>query len=386
MKLDPIPARPPRHLHSLDALRGDAALTVVFWHWQHFFWTGDAPAPDFRTEDQPLYGLFFLFYRNGTRAVDLFFLLSGFIFYWIYGRAIADGTVSAGRFFMLRFSRLYPLHIVTLLLVAAGQFAYRSANGAFFVYPANDLYHFVLNLLLIPSIGLERGLSFNSPIWSVSVEVVLYTAFFVYCKLLQPRVAPMAVLSVLGLTLLYGLYSPIGRGIGAFFLGGLVYLAYLRVLASPAAPRITRALAALAVLAWFLTLAVSYSGVLGGLTPKVSKALALLPIVVLFPLTVLGLALVETLRGGFSGRLPRFFGDISYSSYLWHFPLQLLCAALARANGVGTGVFASPWTLLGFFAVLLAISRASYLWLEMPAQRALRGGVRGAGAKTARPA
>ena len=374
---------PPRHLYALDALRGVAALTVVLWHWQHFYWTSDVPPAGFRTESQPLYDVFFLFYRNGTRAVDLFFLLSGFIFFWIYSRAIADGSVSAGRFFVLRFSRLYPLHLVTLLLVAAGQWAYLSANGSYFIYPNNDLYHFVLNLLLLPSVGLERGTSFNSPIWSVSVEVVLYTAFFFYCRLLKPRVLPLAALSLFGLTVLFALYSPIGRGVGSFFLGALVYLGYLRILATKAMSQITRAVVVAAVLAWLATLGVSYSDVLGGLPPKVSKALALFPILVLFPLTVLGLALVETLRGGFAGRVPRFFGDISYSSYLWHFPLQLLCAGLAHAFGVSMGVFASPWVLLAFFVVLLAVSRASYVWLEMPAQRALRARLTGGAARTA---
>ena len=374
--------RPLQHLHSLDALRGVAALTVVFWHWQHFFWTSDAPPAGFRVESQPLFSVFFLFYRNGTRAVDLFFLLSGFIFFWIYAGKITEGTVSAGRFFMLRFSRLYPLHLVTLLLVAAGQYAYAAANGKFFVYPANDAYHFVLNLLLIPSIGLERGgLSFNSPIWSVSVEVVLYTSFYIYCRLLRPRVLPMTVLSLLGLTVLYALYSPIGRGVGAFFLGGLVHMAFTRILALPGAGKIARLLAIVTVLAWLATVGVSFSDALGGLAPKASKALALFPILVLFPLTVLSLALVESLKGGFSGRLPRFFGDISYSSYLWHFPLQLLFAGIAHAAGIDVSIFRSAWVLLAFFAILLVISRASYLWLEMPAQRALRGGPRRVSAK-----
>lgn len=372
--VQPSTVLPPTHLRSLDALRGVAALTVVFWHWQHFFWTGDVPPPDFRVEGQPFYAVFFLFYRNGTRAVDLFFLLSGFIFYWIYARAIGEGAVSAARFFMLRFSRLYPLHLLTLLLVAAGQYAYRAANHSAFVYPENDAYHFVLNLLLIPSIGLERGLSFNSPIWSVSVEVVLYAAFFVYCRWLRPRPLPLALLSLLGLTVLYALYPPIGRGVGAFFAGGLVYLAYVRILASPRAARFARVLAVVTLLAWVAAVAASHGNVLGGLPPRASKALALFPILVLFPLTVLSLALTETLHGGYAGRVPRFLGDISYSSYLWHFPLQLLFAGIARALGVDMGIFASPWMLLAFFAVVLAISRASYLWFEMPAQRALRGG------------
>jgi peptidoglycan/LPS O-acetylase OafA/YrhL len=286
MALVPRITQPPRHLHSLDALRGVAALTVVFWHWQHFFWTGDAPPADFRVESQPLFSVFFLFYRNGTRAVDLFFLLSGFIFFWIYASKISEGTVSAGRFFMLRFSRLYPLHLVTLLLVAAGQYAYAAANGNFFVYPANDAYHFVLNLLLIPSIGLERGgLSFNSPIWS---GLRRGGALHLVLRVLPPAQAARAadggafaaradgaVRAVLAnrprrrrvlprRAGLYGVHQDPG---------------------SPDARKIARLLAIVTVLAWVATVGVSYSDALGGLAPKVSKALALFPILVLFPLT-----------------------------------------------------------------------------------------------------
>jgi uncharacterized membrane protein len=32
------PAAPAERLHTLDTLRGIAALSVVFWHWQHFFY------------------------------------------------------------------------------------------------------------------------------------------------------------------------------------------------------------------------------------------------------------------------------------------------------------------------------------------------------------
>ncbi|WP_257012247.1 acyltransferase family protein [Pseudomonas moraviensis] len=69
----------PERLYALDALRGIAALAVVFWHWQHFFFQGAAPGP-LQREDQPLYSLFSLFYRHGGDAVSLFFSLSGFIF------------------------------------------------------------------------------------------------------------------------------------------------------------------------------------------------------------------------------------------------------------------------------------------------------------------
>src|SRR5256885_5143960 len=142
----------------LDALRGLAALSIVLWHWQHFF-----PAESFRPERQPLYPLLVLFYSNGSRAVDLFFCLSGFIFFWLYAEKISSARISGCEFFMLRFSRLYPLHVATLIFVAAAQFIRWHATGSFFVYPQNDAYHFLLHSALASSIGLQRGDSVNRP-------------------------------------------------------------------------------------------------------------------------------------------------------------------------------------------------------------------------------
>src|SRR6185436_12525906 len=111
-------ATSPGRMHSLDALRGIAALAVVFWHWPHFFYSGTTLAAGFDREAQPFYEVFKIFYRHGILAVDLFFLLSGFIFFWLYAKTISARRLTPREFFVLRVSRLYPLHLVTLLLVA----------------------------------------------------------------------------------------------------------------------------------------------------------------------------------------------------------------------------------------------------------------------------
>ena len=90
--------------------------------------------------------------------MDLFFALSGFIFFWLYAEAITERRVSAREFFVLRFSRLYPLHLATLLAVAAEQTLFLHLTGRYFVYGGNDGYHFLLNLGMASSWGFERGL------------------------------------------------------------------------------------------------------------------------------------------------------------------------------------------------------------------------------------
>ena len=187
----------PSRFYSLDALRGAAALSVVFWHWQHFFYRDGIILPLDR-KTQPLYRVFFVLYESGWLAVDLFFTLSGFIFFWLYASAVRSRRVGPWEFFVLRFSRLYPLHLVTLLLVTAGLAAFHSVGIAAFTYPANDIYHFILQLFLASNWGFERGMSFNAPIWSVSIEVLLYAVFFVFCRYWRRPLPGVVVLIALG--------------------------------------------------------------------------------------------------------------------------------------------------------------------------------------------
>jgi peptidoglycan/LPS O-acetylase OafA/YrhL len=91
-----------------------------------------------------------------------------------------------------------PAHLATLIVVVAGQTAMLRIDQAFFVYRDNDAYHLLLNLLMASSIGLERDYSFNGPAWSISVEVVMYAAFFALCRFARPHTLVLAGLSLLG--------------------------------------------------------------------------------------------------------------------------------------------------------------------------------------------
>jgi len=152
-------------LLSLDVARGVAALCVVVFHWSHF---GVMPAAaGEEVVARPFQRLLGLLYAHGGNGVDFFFVLSGAIFFIKYADSIAARQVGGWRFFVLRFSRLYPLHLATLILVALLQCAVFAKLGHFFVYQHNDAARFAVNLLFIQDWGivpLLRDLSFNPPL------------------------------------------------------------------------------------------------------------------------------------------------------------------------------------------------------------------------------
>lgn len=67
------------NLIGLDLLRFLLSISVILFHYQHFY----APfnvAPKTFTSDQPFYSILFPLYIQGGLAVPIFWVISGFIF------------------------------------------------------------------------------------------------------------------------------------------------------------------------------------------------------------------------------------------------------------------------------------------------------------------
>lgn len=382
-------------LASLDIARSVAAITVVLWHWQHFQFSGYSPRADFDRTVQPLYPLLFPFYEGGWLAVDFFFMLSGYIFFWKYRVSVFNGSVGAGQFFVLRFSRLYPLHFLTLILVAALQIIYFQIHGAFFVFQFNDLYHFVLQLFLASQWGLQRGASFNDPVWSLSVEVLLYAMFFIVAKYSASRWALLATLAAFGFVLYASnVTNAIGRGMFCFFVGGMVAYALqslresrhrnvVEIIIHAALPLAV----ALELLSWRYDLVRMLSdaigawighsypglaplqGAIGGRLSRISNYL--LVAALLFPILIASMVLAERRFHAQFERLS-FIGNISYASYLLHIPLQIMCVLLLPVVFSDPQAPAGGLSMLGFLALLIGASFASFYYFERPAQSIIR--------------
>ena len=138
-------------IKTLTGLRGYAALGVCIFHYT-LLWT------DYDNWAMP-------FARHGNYGVSVFFVLSGFILLHVY-RTWFDREVTAaryGRFMWHRIARIYPLHIL-LLLIAAGLIL----SGAMAAMPRGEFdspFAFILNVLLVHGWGLRSyGLSWNGPV------------------------------------------------------------------------------------------------------------------------------------------------------------------------------------------------------------------------------
>lgn len=162
----------------LTSLRGVAALAVVM---QHFSTTAQAHSQGWIPSLVP----------HGYMAVDLFFVLSGYIMVHSYGPDFASRGLGAFPSFLLRrAARILPLNTAVVLLVAAAGFASQALLGRNIVHAGHaPIYDTVSNLLLLQGFGV--GTNLNGPSWSISMEFLAYLLFPLLLGLLAIRRAPV---------------------------------------------------------------------------------------------------------------------------------------------------------------------------------------------------
>ncbi|HIV70480.1 MAG TPA: acyltransferase [Candidatus Aquabacterium excrementipullorum] len=348
-------------LLGLELMRFACALSVLVWHYQHFYYVGGVPA-GFSREVQPWFEWLQPLYHHGFLGVQAFWCLSGFIFFWKYAEPVAGGRVAGWRFAALRFSRLYPLHLLTLLIVAALLAVYHRRVGGDYVYANNDALHFGLQLFMVSDWGSGFDWSFNGPIWSISIEILVYAIFFGLCRLGLVRwwhavavIAATGVVYALKLTM-----HPVVLCLFFFYLGGLTQLVHQALLSlAPGRQRAAQAVIGLALVAGTVLAA---TGLLRPMfyVALLTPAAALLLLAWVHPRSARAASLISTL------------GNTTYASYLLHFPLQLLLATAVGAPLVEHLPLASPWWLLGYLSVVFALATVVYRRIELPAQDWLR--------------
>jgi peptidoglycan/LPS O-acetylase OafA/YrhL len=346
-------------LAGIELLRFVCACAVLLWHYQHFSYIAHQ-AHDFDPTRQPFYAALSFLYRYGLYGVQVFWCISGFIFFWKYGAAIAARRIGPGRFFLLRWSRLYPLHLATLLLVALLQALYFAGHQYYFVYRDNSLSSFALQLGLASHwLYPLTGFSFNGPIWSVSLEVLAYLCFFALARFAGAGArVTLAALLAAGLAWRYCDW-PLLECLLYFYLGGALALGYQAVAGWPPAARrgLHGALAALLA----LVCAASW------LRPVPGTTVLLLAT----PLVIWLLLHAVRPRGAGVSRWLGGLGNLTYGSYLLHFPLQIGVGLLCGALGVTVPWYSRAFWL-GFMAAVLLLAWASHRYFELPMQQALR--------------
>lgn len=364
-----------QRLAVLDSFRGLCAVLVAL---HHFKASGYIAASSF--------------IQNSYLFVDFFFVLSGFVISARYFDELASGG-SVRMFLTRRFWRIYPLHFAMLgafFLIELFLMPLFAADRAPFSSPMT-LVALIWNVLLLNSVNLTDGLTWNYPSWSIGAEALAYVAFAFAVASLRGKAIFLFVAAMgTGLGLLF-LLSPdyidatsdygFLRCLSGFSVGVLVWRLRSTKTEVVAPPRSTWGSATLVELTC-LSGAIVFVTLVGHNPMNLVSPILFGAVVYWFSLG--GGAISAILRA----KWLVFLGVISYSIYMVHAliasrlfsgGLQLVerYTPLQVLSRDGAGIFgATPiqGDILSLIYVGLVVTAAtiSYRWIELPGQNLFR--------------
>jgi peptidoglycan/LPS O-acetylase OafA/YrhL len=312
---------------NLTGIRGLAALWVVVYHVQQIAAEFGLPG----LHGEPAAAI-------GWTAVDLFFLLSGFILYHVHGdefRSLKPQTLAA--FTWLRIWRIYPLASAVLLLILL----LTLADPNFFDWLRRTTVRdgftpatFFRTLSLSTRWWHPYVEDWNQPVWSLSAEIVGYAIFPFFASILgrlRPATACIAAIVLIGTPwfLLSASGHPVDNYIegwalirmACYFIGGVALSRVCHALPSPNPG----------------TVDVLGYAVIGGIALTICLPQFVGGITYLFAILILVLAFQTPLLSPlFSNRVVLFLGRISFPVYLLQIMSLRWAEYLVLRHGITT--------------------------------------------------
>ena len=342
--------------------------------------------------------------RVGRLGVDLFFALSGFILTHTYLTRL--GPRLSGRttieFWWLRLARVYPVHLVMLVVAGLAVFVQAKVTGEALNRDWLNPIDFGKNLLLVQEWGPSPQRGWNFVAWSLSMEWLAYLIFpllilliWVFYRRVSTAVLVIAWVVVLIPVIVYGLktsdayytdnWGSTYRILCEFTAGAITYLIVRRFLPDAAAdpkPRIQKLASTLSIVLPLIVIAGAvFLGNLPAAQPPTTNlsadAEALPPYfhLLLVPFLIAWIGALALSRRGLartlSTRTMVLGGFISYSLYMTHLVWFGLWRAGMNAVGIDGGALYAIG-LLGLIAGALAIAWLMWRFVEEPAREWMR--------------
>ena len=339
-----------KHFAALDGLRGIAVLTVVLSH----------------LSLMRMNPFLIDFAGIGKCGVYLFFVLSAFLLtYQFFEKGLAGGfrIAALANYFWRRALRVLPLfYLVVLVSGFTTKFLSRHLMGHGLPYTI-PLHEVIPHLLLQAGVGV---------LWSVPVEFKFYFLLPLFAAVFlstgRKMVLVDAILTAMGVALLLHWFPANAMRLGTVELRYFLPVFLIGSLCASVAykvpfdrhPRVASAIAWTIAGVLLLTVPSIYSSVIRPIPLGYFQKSLLLYGVLWAVFLYMALHAEGLLRRLLTSRGLVFLGRISFSVYLLHFPILLICHKFAPGN---------RWVGALAIGFILGLSTLSYRVIERPLSR-----------------
>ena len=295
--------------------------------------------------------------------MELLLMISGFQMFYQYEK-IANKKIDFNTYLKKRVIRLFPMAILSTVVMILGLMSYKNLTGESWYGTELNGRYIIENLLCIQSWG-NNFHTLNGTLWYVSVYLFCCILFFFLVRIgekVNMKYTIMFVPVILGIFLgdksltVFLLNGDMCRGYLGFFAGVLV-----ACMASKLSKKKVYIISAIFIL-WYIFYYTFYNGAIytDNTLDKV------LPVMVFFYAPLLMLFSVnEKLDNVVGNKLMAGLGKISYSLYIWNFPIFLWVAVLDKRFElqIPFAVNYMYWIMVGI-QILIAV--ISYFKIEKP--------------------
>jgi peptidoglycan/LPS O-acetylase OafA/YrhL len=343
----------------LDLLRGIAAISVLVYHTHQANYLDVQLLP------------------NAYLAVDMFFLLSGFVIAHNYDGKIRSG-MSLTAFLSQRLIRLYPCLLLTLLLGILVT-CLRMVRYEGFLDGWRILAAAGLNALFVPAVIQPYGtwgyFPFNGAAWSLTFELIANIFYWLTFRQLNGvrlglLILGAAIAMIIGANLMgtmdVGMIpSSFWWGIPRVALTFFIGVALRRYFHERVTFDLRGAAAPVALLC--LMLAFSLSRIV---IPELKLAAELVTIGLLFPLLLLIVG--GATPGPKTAKICKWTGDASYPVYLLQTPFMAIFAAIPQILWGMKAAYFIPWIGIAYITGTILCSLWIDRYFELPLRRLLK--------------
>jgi len=356
-----------KKLEEMDVLRGFAATWVYLSHVAFLAGLKDA---------RGLIGIV----THGGNAVTVFIMISGFAI----ASSLLHSKANYGEYMARRASRIYPVYLIALILGIATSALYppllhdlpwvaqddiaridaRTALETTQFWPLLTSHLVMMHGVIPDPLLYGASLTFNSPLWSLSLEWQFYLlAPVILAALMNPRRHWWGVLLLLAICVVGpGYFKPYFAQVPSFLPMRLTYFVIGILTALHMGTLVGHK--------WIVLL----GGAVGGLAYAKLVGLAeALPFLLWWGCVSLsfdwgngGVALARRL---FTWKPLVAFGERSYGFYAFHMPVLMLWAILLESQGLLTSEWMTAALLLPPFFIAAGLAWASYDLMEVRINR-----------------